>query len=133
MLPVFTKACGIGGKETPAAHAGIDIAVFIFAHLLCGNIIGNHALCGAFSRKLCEVPVFRAFFYIVLIKHIYELGKGGCDIYAFLILDAVFLIDYTKSVRQVRSVFLARSSAFPFRSTLTKVGVEFIEDFHERI
>ena len=34
VLSVLTQADGVGGKEGPAAHAGIDITVFVLLHHL---------------------------------------------------------------------------------------------------
>ena len=44
-------------EEASASHAGIHITVLVFLHLLCGDVVGNHALSGAFRRKLGQIVV----------------------------------------------------------------------------
>ncbi len=84
----------VGRQEAAAAHAGVAVALAVlvhlqFQHLLLGNIVGDHPLGGAFGRQLGEVPIGGVLPDVVLLQHIDQLGEGGGDPHAVLILHAL--------------------------------------------
>ena len=72
-LAVFVKICC---KEASAAHARVALTIAILVyfkllHFLFAYIVRNHSLCGTLCSKLCKLPIFWAFSYVVLFKDIY--------------------------------------------------------------
>ena len=94
VLSVLAKAHSVGSKEGPAAHAGIDIAVFVLLHHLCGDVVGNHTLGSALGGQFGQTVISGTGYYIVLIQNIDELGEGRCDPDALLILDTLHTLDH---------------------------------------
>ena len=90
---VFTQAHGIGCQEGPAAHAGVDIAVFVLLHHLGGDVVGDHALGSAFGCQLGEAVISGTGDDIVLIQHINEFGESRSDPDALFVLDALHTLD----------------------------------------
>ncbi len=94
---VIAVAGTVGGKERTATHAGVHIAValgfalgqFVLAHLLLGDVVGNHALRGALRSHLGEIEVRRILGDVVLFKHVDELRERRRDPNARLVLDAL--------------------------------------------
>ena len=78
-------------QEAAAAHAGIHIALE-FEHLLFADVIGHHAARRALGGELCEVIIRRVVVNVVLFEHVDELGKGGRDPHALLVLDALIAL-----------------------------------------
>ena len=58
-------------------------------HLLGGDVVGVHPLGGALDGKLCQVVILAPGEVIELVQHIHQLGEGGGDIHALLVLDAL--------------------------------------------
>ena len=81
---VFCKS--VWSEEGTAAHAWIYIT-FEFLHDLCGDIVRNHSLSGAFCSKLCQIVIFGIFMNVVFIQSIDELRKCWCNINTLFILD----------------------------------------------
>ena len=84
----------IGGQEGAAAHAGVAVALAVFVHLvaqhdLFRDIVGDHALGGAFGGQLGQVVVGGVGVDVVLLQHIDQLGEGGGDPHAGLVLHAL--------------------------------------------
>ena len=94
MLSVLAQADGIGRQERTAAHAGIDIAVFVLLHDLGGDVIRHHALCRALCRKLGQAVVSGAGENIILIQYIDQFGEGRCDPDALLVFDTLHALDH---------------------------------------
>ena len=90
-------AAAVGGQKAAAAHAGVHVAValglalgqLILPHLLLADIVGYHALGGALGGQLGQVEVGGALADVVLLQHVDQLGEGGGDPDAGLILDAL--------------------------------------------
>ena len=78
-----------GSQEGAAAHGREHVALIIFPHLLGGDVVGVHALGGALDGQLGNVVVFAALQAVVLVQHVHQLGEGGGDIHALLVLDAL--------------------------------------------
>ena len=87
----------VGGQEAAAAHAGVHVAValglalgqLVFPHLLLADVVGNHPLGGALGGQLGQVEIGSAFPDVILFQHVDQLGEGGGDPDAGLILDAL--------------------------------------------
>lgn len=80
-------------EEGTTAHAWIAVALTVLVnlelkHLLLGNIIRHHSLCGTLCGKLCQIPVLTALSDIVFLQHVDQLRECRCDIYTLLIFDA---------------------------------------------
>ena len=94
---VIAVARAVRREERAAAHAGVHVAValglalgeLVLAHLLLGDVVGHHALGGALGSHLGEVEVRVALVDVVLLEHVDELGEGGGDPDALLVLDAL--------------------------------------------
>ena len=87
----------IGGQEAAAAHAGKAMALavgidLVLQHLLFTDIVGHHPLGGALGGQLGQVVVGLALIDIVIFQHIDELGEGGGDPDAGLVLDALIAL-----------------------------------------
>ena len=78
-------------QEAAAAHAGIHIALEL-EHLLFADVVGHHAARRALGGKAREVVVRRIVVDVVLFEHIDELGKGGRDPHALLVLHALIAL-----------------------------------------
>ena len=81
----------VGSEERTAAHAGVNVALEL-EHDLLGDVVGNHALCGALGGELGEVPVLAALGHIVLLENVNELGERGSDPNARLVLYALIAL-----------------------------------------
>ena len=84
----------IRGQEAAAAHAGIAVPLavlvdLILEHLLFGDVIGHHALCGASCGELRKIPILAPFAHVVLFEDVDELGEGGRHPHARFVLDAL--------------------------------------------
>ena len=87
----------IGGQEAAAAHAGVAVAFAVFVHLelqhlLFGDIVGHHALCGALGGQLGQIIVGSAGADVVLFQHIDQLGEGGGNPHTGLVLHALIAL-----------------------------------------
>ncbi len=78
----------VGSKEGAAAHAGVDVPLQL-QHLLLGNVVGDHPLGGALGGQLGEVVVGGVVGNVVFLQHIDELGEGGSDPHASLVLHTL--------------------------------------------
>ena len=94
VLAVFAQAHGVRGQEGPASHTGINIAVFVLLHHLCGDVVGHHALGGALCGQFGQAVISGTGDDIVLVQHIDELGESGCDPDALLVLDTLHALDH---------------------------------------
>ena len=84
-----------GGKEGAAAHGREYVALVVFAHLLCRDIVGIKALGRALYGKPRKVVVLSALQAVILVKHVYELGECRGDVHAYLVLYALIaLLEY---------------------------------------
>ena len=84
----------VGGQEAAAAHAGVAVALAVFVHLqlqhlLFRDIVGHHPLGGALGGQLGQIVIGGAGADVVLLQHIDQLGEGGGDPDAGLVLDAL--------------------------------------------
>ena len=79
-------------QEGAAAHAGIDVALQL-PHLLLGDVVRHHAAGGAFGGQLCEIPVGGILGDVVLLQYVDQLGEGGGDPNAVLILHALIPLE----------------------------------------
>ena len=79
-------------QEGAAAHAGIDVALQL-PHLLLGDVVRHHAAGGAFGGQLCEIPVGGILGDVVLLQYVDQLGEGGGDPNAILILHALIPLE----------------------------------------
>ena len=87
----------IGGQEAAAAHAGVAVALAIlvhleFQHLLFRDIVRHHTLGGALGGQLGQVVVGSAGADVVLLQNIDQLGEGGGDPHACLVLHALIAL-----------------------------------------
>ena len=82
----------VGGQERTAAHAGVHIALKLL-HLLFGDVIRHHTAGRAFGGQLCEVPVRGVLRDVVVLQHIDQLGEGGGDPHAVLVLHALIPLE----------------------------------------
>ena len=87
----------IGGQEAAAAHAGVAVAFAVFVHLelqhlLFGDIVGHHALCGTLCGQLGQIIVGSAGADVVLFQHIDQLGESGGDPHTGLVLHALIAL-----------------------------------------
>ena len=78
-----------GRQEGAAAHGREHVALVVFPHLLGRDIVGVHPLSGALDGQLGDIVVLAALEAVVLIQHVDQLGEGGGDIHALLVLDAL--------------------------------------------
>ena len=88
----------IGGEEAAAAHAGVAVTLAVLVHLqlehhLLADIVGDHALCGALGAQLGEIPIGRVGGDVLLFKDVDELGEGGGDPDAALVLYALIALE----------------------------------------
>ena len=81
----------VGREETAAAHAGVHIALEL-KHLLLADVIGYHAARRALGGEAGEVIVGRIVVNVVLFQHVDELGEGGRDPHALLVLHALITL-----------------------------------------
>ena len=84
----------VGGQEAAAAHAGVAVALAVFVHLqlqhlLFRDIVGHHPLGGALGGQLGQIVIGGAGADVVLLQHVDQLGEGGGDPDAGLVLDAL--------------------------------------------
>ena len=77
-----------GSQEAPAAHGGEHVALVIFPHLLGGDVVRIHPLGGALGCQLGQVVEPAAGQVVVLVDDVDQLGEGGGDVDAALVLDA---------------------------------------------
>ena len=90
-LAIFVN---VGCQEGATAHTGVamTLAVLVnlaFQHDFLGDIVGYHALCGAFCRQLGEIVIFRLGIDVILLENVDKLGEGGGDPHTLFILDAL--------------------------------------------
>ena len=87
----------VWGQEAAAAHAGVDVSVtrglplgeLVLPHLLFADIVGNHPLGSTLGGKPGQVPVRRPLPDVVFLQNVNELGEGGGDPHALLVLHAL--------------------------------------------
>ena len=105
----FAVLVDVRGQEGSATHASVAMSFavlvdLVFEHDFFGNVVGNHALCGAFSRQHGEVVVGSVLVNVVLFEHVNEFGERRRDPHAFLVLYALmpltenFLDDHSEVV-----------------------------------
>ena len=78
----------VGGQEGAAAHAGVHVALQL-QHFLGGDVVGHHAAGGTLGGQLGQVPVGGVLVDVVLLQHVDQLGEGGGDPHALLVLHAL--------------------------------------------
>ncbi len=119
---VKTVARAVGRQEAAAAHAGIAIAVagglalrqLELAHLLLGDVVGNHALGGALGSQLGQVEVRGILVNVIVLEYIDELGECRGNPNAGLVLNALvalakrLLHDHGKVVLLLRRTGLVK-------------------------
>ena len=87
----------VGRQEAAAAHAGVAVALAVFVHLqlqhlLLRDVVGNHPLGGALGRQLREIPIGGVLVDVVLLQYVNQLGEGGGDPHAVLVLHALIAL-----------------------------------------
>ena len=90
----FAVLVHVGGQEAAATHAGEAMALAVFVHLvlqhlLFADVVRYHAFGGALGSQLGQVVVGLALVDIVILQHVDQLGEGGGDPDAGLVLDAL--------------------------------------------
>ena len=78
-----------GGEEGAASHGREHVALIVLPHLLGGDVVGVHPLGGALHRQMGQVVILAALEAVALVQHIHQLGEGGGDVHALLVLDAL--------------------------------------------
>ena len=84
----------VRGEEGAAAHAGVAVAFAVLIllqlqHDLFADVVRHHALRGALSGELREVPVGRILVNVLLLKHIDQLREGRRHPDTLLVLHAL--------------------------------------------
>ena len=119
---VKAVARAVGRQEAAAAHAGIAVAVagglalrqLELAHLLLGDVVGNHALGGALGSQLGQVEVRGILVNVIVLEYIDELGECRGNPNAGLVLNALvalakrLLHDHGKVVLLLRRTGLVK-------------------------
>ena len=112
----------VGRQEAATTHAGIAVAVarglalrqLELAHLLLGDVVGNHALGGALGSQLGQVEVRGILVNVIVLEYIDKLGECRGNPNAGLVLNALvalakrLLHDHGKVVLLLRRTGLVK-------------------------
>ena len=115
-------------EERTASHTRVNISVLHLLHDLCGNVIRNHALCGALCSKLRQMPILGILGDVVLVKHIDQLRECRGDPHALLVLDTLhtlnhhFLDDQSKVISRLSLRNLIEVHENGYKRSLTITG-----------
>ena len=79
----------LAGKLKLGHHNGLPLGELVLPHLLFADIVGNHPLGSTLGGKPGQIPVGRPLPDIVLFQDVNQLGEGGSNPHALLVLHAL--------------------------------------------